>query len=136
MPTLAHEDAASGTPLAARQVALYEQNASIAPEKLAEPARALPDIVYKGVVGKVLDAMPLEPATRTALQRTNAIVSGALTVRSLGALAGLGGPVLAVAGLLWGIFSSRQIDAAATGETKHLGDPKPALDATQTAQNN
>jgi LysM repeat protein len=146
-PTLVRDDAAaevdagSGTPLAAGQVALYEQNASIAAEKPAEPAGVLPDIVYKGVVGKVLDAMPLDPSTRTGLQRANAVVGSAFTARSLGVLAGFGGPLLTVAGLIWGIFSSRHIDAAATGEskatgeTKPAGDPKPAGDAMQTAQN-
>jgi LysM repeat protein len=136
-PTLVRDDAAagSGTPLAARQVALYEQNASIAVEKPDEPARALPDIVYKGVVGKVLDAMPLDPSTRTELQRANTVVGSAFTARSLGVLMGLGGPLLTVAGLIWGIFSARHIDATATGETKPAGEPKPAGDAMQTAQN-
>jgi hypothetical protein len=126
---------------ASRQVAIYEQTASLAPEKPAEPASALPDILYKGVVGKVLDAMPIEPGTRTALQKANTVVSGTLTVRSLGALAGFGGPLLTVAGLIWGIFSSRQIDPAAagvakaTGETKTADAPKPAGDAVRVAQN-
>jgi hypothetical protein len=48
---------------------------------------------------------------------------------------GIGGPLLAVAGLIWGIFSARRIDATATGETKPAGEPKPAGDAMQTAQN-
>ncbi|MCE9642029.1 MAG: LysM peptidoglycan-binding domain-containing protein [Betaproteobacteria bacterium] len=125
---------------ASRQVAIYEQNASLAPEKPAEPASALPDILYKGVVGKVLDALPLEPATRTTLQKANTVVSGTLTVRSLGALAGFGGPLLTVAGLIWGIFSSRQIDPAAagvkaTGETKTADAPKPAGNAVRVAEN-
>ena len=126
---------------AARQAAIYEQNAAIAPEKSAEPASKLPDIFYKGVVGKVLDAMPLEPATRTTLQQTNSVVSGTFTVRSLGALAGFGGPLLTIAGLVWGIFSSRQVDSAAagaskaTGETKQADAPKPVDDAVRTARN-
>ena len=131
---------APGTLSTARQIAVYEQNAAIAPEKPVEPASALPDILYKGVVGKVLDALPLEPATRTTLQKANTVVSGTLTVRSLGALAGLGGPLLTVAGLIWGIFSSRQIDSAsagvakATGETKAADAPKPAGDAVRMAR--
>jgi LysM repeat protein len=137
----AEVNATPGVASAARQVAIYEQNAALAPEKPAEPASKLPDIMYKGVVGKVLDAMPLEPATRTALQQTNSVVSGTLTVRSLGVLAGFGGPLLTIAGLIWGIFSSRQIDPAAageskaTGETKQVDAPKPADDAVQTARN-
>jgi hypothetical protein len=120
-------------PTAARQVALYEQNAA-APEKPAEPSRALPDILYKGVAGKVLDALPIEPATRANLQRANTIVSSAFTARSLGALTGLGGPLLTVAGLLWGVFSSRQIEAAPAGETKPATNTNPVADTRQTAQ--
>jgi LysM repeat protein len=145
-PTIASEAGAAGvdagarTALALRQVAFYEENASVAPAKPAEAARGLPDIVYKGVVGKVLDAMPLEPSTRTALQQANAVVSSTVSARALGALTGFGGPLLTVAGLIWGVFSSRQIDAAATGDSKATGattaagGPKPVGDAIQTAQ--
>ena len=120
-PTIARDhavvDTGARTPLEMRQFSMYEQNALIAPTKLAEAKRVLPDIVYKGVVGKVLDAMPLEPSTRTALQQANAVVGSAVAARALGALTGFGGPLLTVAGLIWGIFSARQIDAAATGES-------------------
>lgn len=121
-------------PMAVRQVALYEQNAASAPDKPAAPASALPDILYKGIAGKVLDAMPIEPSTRVALQRANAIVSSTFTVRSLGALTGFGGPLLTVAGLLWGIFSSRQIEAAPAGDAKPVADSNPVADTKQTAQ--
>jgi LysM repeat protein len=121
-------------PIAARQVALYEQNAVAGLEKSAEPPRALPDILYKGVAGKVLDALPIEPSTRANLQRANTIVSSAFTARSLGALTGLGGPLLTVAGLLWGVFSSRQIEAAPAGEAKPVPDTNPVVDTRQTAQ--
>ncbi|MCY7308003.1 MAG: LysM peptidoglycan-binding domain-containing protein [Rhodoferax sp.] len=146
-PTIVRDDAAASgdagarTPLAVRQVAFYEQKPSIEPTKPAEVARALPDIVYKGVVGKVLDAMPLEPSTRTALQQANALVSSTVAARALGALTGIGAPLLTVAGLIWGILSARQIDVAATRDSKATGaptpagDPKPASDAMQTAQN-
>jgi hypothetical protein len=122
-------------PVAARQVALYEQNSTSAPEKPAAPARALPDIIYKGIAGKVLDAMPIEPSTRVALQRANTVVSSAFTARSLAALTGFGGPLLTVAGLIWGIFSSRQIDAAPAGDAKPVADTNPVVDAKHTAQN-
>lgn len=121
-------------PTTVRQVALYEQNAAAATEKTAEPSRALPDIVYKGVAGKVLDALPIEPSTRVALQRANSIVSGAFTARSLGALTGFGGPLLTVAGLIWGIFSSRQIEAAPATEAKAVPEPNPVADTKRTAQ--
>ena len=116
-------------PGAARQLALYAQNAVAAPEKTAEPARALPDIVYKGVAGKVLDALPIEPSTRVALQRANSIVSGAFTARALGALTGFGGPLLTVAGMIWGIFSSRQIEAAPATEAKAVPEPNARIEA-------
>ena len=121
-------------PIAARQVALYEQNSTSAPGKPAEPAQALPDIVYKGIAGKVLDAMPIEPSTRLGLQRANTIVSSTLTVRSVGLLTGLGGPLGALAGLLWGIFSSRQIEAAPPAEAKPAANTIPVADATSAAQ--
>lgn len=117
--------------VAARQVAAYEQNAVGATDKAADPSRGVPDIVYKGVAGKVLDALPIEPSTRANLQRANTIVSSAFTARSLGALTGIGGPILTVAGLLWGIFSSRQIEAAPTTEAKAMPEPNPVVDAKQ-----
>jgi len=137
VPSIAEDERAAKlpiAPLAERQLALYEQNAAGASEKPAEAARALPDIVYKGVTGKMLDAMPIEPSTRTTLQRANTIVSSTLTARSLGALTSLGGPLLTVAGLIWGIFSSRQIDAAPAGDAKPVVDTKAVADAKPTAQ--
>jgi LysM repeat protein len=117
---------------AARGVALYEQNAAAVTDKPAEASRGLSDIVYKGVAGKVLDALPIEPSTRANLQRANSIVSSAFTARSLGALTGIGGPLVTVAGLLWGIFSSRQIEAAPTEakpatNTNPVAESKPAV---------
>ncbi len=138
---MAVADVGARTPLAVRQVALYEQDASIAPARPAEAVRALPDIVYKGVVGKVLDAMALEPSTRTGLQQASAVVSSTASAHALGVLTGFGGPLLTVAGLIWGIFSARQINAAAAGDSKTIDAPMPAGDlklagnAMQTAQN-
>jgi hypothetical protein len=130
-PAIAENIDAAKPPVAslAAQVALYDQIAPVAPEQQVEPARAVPDIIYKGIAGKVLDAMPLEPSTRTTLQRANAVVSGAATVRTIGALTGLGGPLLTIAGLIWGIFSSRQIEAAPADDAKPAGDTKVVADA-------
>ena len=89
-------------------LALYQQTASAAEPK---PSSEVPDLIYKGLVGKALDMVPLEPATRTGLQQANAIIGGAFAGRSLVALTGLGGPLLTVAGLLWGIFSAHKIGA-------------------------
>ncbi len=104
--TLARDDIAAGddagarTALALRQLAHYQKNESITPAKPAEAAHALPVIVYKGVVGKVLDTMPLKPSTRKALQQTNALVSSSVAARALGALTGFSAPMLTVAGLI------------------------------------
>lgn len=125
---ISEADSAAQLAVAARQIALYEQNAANAPDKAAAPPRGLPEILSKGVVGTVLDAVPIDPGTRTALQRANTIVSSAMTGRSLAAMTGFGGPILTIAGLLWGIFSSRQSEAVQTGETK------PPADTKQTAQ--
>jgi hypothetical protein len=128
---IAEDNDAAKLPVAplAAQVALYDQIAPVAPEQPAEPARGVPDIIYKGIAGKVLDAMPLEPSTRATLQRANAVVSGAATARTIGVLTGLGGPLLTIAGLIWGIFSSRQIEAAPAGDAKPAGDTTVVADA-------
>lgn len=118
-PAAAATDArahADSVPSARAALALYAQTAS-APSKHRE---ALPDIVYKGVVGKALDMVPLEPATRTGLQQANAVISGSFVGRSLAALTGLGGPVLTIAGLAWGLFSAHKIGAAQPAEPKQL----------------
>ena len=78
----------------------------------AQLQAALGDVVYKGVVGKVLDAVPMDPNERVTLQRTGAVVSSTLTGRSLAAWAGLTHPVLLVAGAIWGLFSASNIKTA------------------------
>lgn len=70
------------------------------------------DVVYKGVVGKALDAVPMDAEKRTVLQRTNAVVSGTLAGRSLTVWAGLTNPVLLIAGVVWGIYSATNIKPA------------------------
>ncbi len=125
---VAESDGDARLAAAARQIALYEQSAGFAADKADPPTRGLPGIFAKGVVGTVLDAVPIEPGTRTALQRANTIVSSAMTGRSLAAMTGIGGPLLTIAGLIWGIFSSRQSEAAPAEMAKPAADPK------QTAQ--
>ena len=83
----------------------------------AQDAQPLPpavaDVVYKGIVGKALDAVPMDPEKRVVLQRTNAVVSSTLTGRSLTLWVGLANPVLLVAGAVWGIYSAANIKAPA-----------------------
>jgi len=75
------------------------------------PPAAVSDVLYKGVVGKVLDAVPMDPEERVTLQRTGAVVSGTLTGRSLSAWSGLTHPILWVAGFAWGLVSASNIKA-------------------------
>ncbi len=41
----------------------------------SERPNDIPDVIYRGLVGKALDALPMEPEKRVVLQRTNAVVS-------------------------------------------------------------
>lgn len=80
-------------------------------------------VIYKGVVGNLLDEMPIDTAKRVDLQRTSAVVSNALSGRSLAVMLGVASPILMVAGLLWGVFAASQINAAPTPAT--LPGPQP-----------
>ena len=83
-----------------------------APEiKGAAPAqsKSLDQLLYKGVVGNLLDAAPIDPNRRVDLQRTNAVVSSVFSGRSLAVLLGVANPVLMVGGLVWGIWSASNI---------------------------
>lgn len=104
---------ANPVPASRAAVELYERNAPAAADK---SAAAIPDIVYKGMIGKALDSVPLDASTRTGLQQANAIVGNSFLGRSLAALTGIGGPVLTVAGLVWGIFSAQKIAAMQSGD--------------------
>jgi hypothetical protein len=90
---------------------------------------AIGDVVYKGIVGKALDAVPMDPDQRVTLQRTNAVVSNMLTGRSLSVWIGLTNPILLVAGLAWGIYAAFQIKAEAASartDTSRIQPPEPA----------
>jgi hypothetical protein len=80
-------------------------------EDVTQPLSAVGDVVYKGLVGKALDAVPMDPEKRAVLQRTSAVASSTLTGRSLSVWAGLANPLLLIAGLAWGLFSASNIKA-------------------------
>ena len=68
------------------------------------------DAIYKGVVGKALDVVPMDPERRIALQRTNAVVSSTLTGRTLSVwVLGLANPLFLIGGVAWGLFSASNI---------------------------
>jgi hypothetical protein len=69
----------------------------------------LDQAVYKGVLGSVLDGVPMDAATRVGLQRTNAVLGNTLTGRSLAALAGMSNPLLLVGGFVWGVWAASNI---------------------------
>ena len=87
---------------------------------------AIPDAIYKGVVGKALDAVPMDPEQRVLLQRTNTVASSTLTARSLSVWAGLTNPLLLIGGLVWGLFAASNIKAneAGPGPVMTLVEPE------------
>jgi len=89
--------------------------------------------VYKGLVGNVLDVVPMDPSDRLDLQRTNAVVSNTLFGRSLAVLAGLSNPVLMVGGLVWGLWAAANIRPEKAG-TKLAADPGRSGGAAATPE--
>jgi len=70
-------------------------------------------ILYKGLVGNVLDALPMDPTHRLNLQRTNAVVSNTLSGHSLTMLTKLANPALLIGGIVWGLWAASNIKAPA-----------------------
>ncbi|HUP94499.1 MAG TPA: hypothetical protein VM164_06290 [Burkholderiales bacterium] len=91
------------------------------------PAQSKPldQVLYKGVVGNLLDAAPIDPDRRVELQRTNAVVSSVFSGRSLAVLLGVANPVLMVGGLVWGIWSASKIKPVTP--VAQASVPKPSL---------
>ena len=100
-----------------RDLELYEQNAENIPIS-GNSSATTSALIYKGVVGKILDGLPLESSTRTALQQANTVISNSYTGRAIGALTGIGAPILGVAGFLWGLFAAKQIGSPSSAENK------------------
>jgi hypothetical protein len=92
-------------------------------------------VVYKGVVGNVLDAIPMDPSQRVDLQRTNAVLSNTLLGRSLALLAGLSNPVLLLGGFVWGMWAAANIKPAEAG-IKLAADQGQSGDSTTTNERN
>jgi hypothetical protein len=96
-----------------------------AQDDTASRAGALPQgldqAVYKGLVGNVLDVIPMNSSDRLDLQRTNAVVSNTLLGRTLAVLAGLSNPVLLVGGFAWGMWAASNIRPATAGMNAGTG---------------
>lgn len=101
-------------------------------QDVPEPQPAVSDVVYKGVFGKVLDAVPMDPDERVTLQKTGAVVSGATTGRSLALWAGLTHPVFLIAGAVWGLFSASNIKTA-DARSKPAASRVALSDSVETA---
>lgn len=91
-------------------------------QNVSEPPPTMSDVVYKGIVGKALDAVPMDPEERVNLQRTSTVVSSTLAGRSLSVWAGLSlsNPILLIAGMAWGIFSATKIETADARTIPHI----------------
>ena len=101
---------------------LAQQCDAASPEEAFQPLNAPPEIpalqrpdqmLYKGVVGNLLEAVPMDPEQRVGLQRGNAVISAPMSARSLALLLGIPNPVVMIGGLLWGLFAASRIEAPA-----------------------
>jgi hypothetical protein len=81
------------------------------PATRGEAATSAAQTLYKGVVGTLLEAAPLEAEDRVRLQRFSSMLSSPLSARSLAMALGIASPPLMVLGLLWGLWSANQIAA-------------------------
>jgi hypothetical protein len=99
--------------LSATAASAHAQVAETPPDTPAR-AKGVDQVLYKGVVGNLLDAVPIDPERRLELQRANAVASSVFSGRSLAVLLGVANPVLMVGGLVWGIWSASKIKPTQT----------------------
>lgn len=94
-------------------------NPPVAPDASSQASE---QVIYKGLIGNMLDTLPMDPVQRVDLQRTNAVVSSTFSGRSLSVLLGLSNPLLMIGGLVWGFWSASNIHpvAVATKVTANL----------------
>jgi hypothetical protein len=78
------------------------------------PSSPTAQTIYKGVLGNLLEAVPLDPKERVQLQQLNAVVGSPLSGHSLAMALGIASPPLIVIGLLWGLWSAKQIQPKET----------------------
>lgn len=104
----------------------------------AEPASAdFSQVLYKGIVGNVLEKLPMDSEQRVALQRTNAVLSNTFSGRSLSLLVNASNPVLLIGGIVWGLWAASNIKPAASAPTAATLSPKHRIEVeTNTNANN
>jgi hypothetical protein len=88
------------------QPAVLQQRLLPQPAFLSQP---ISQTLYKGVIGSVLEELPMEPEKRVDLQRGSSVISGISSGRSLAVLLGVTNPVLLAVGLAWGLFAASKI---------------------------
>lgn len=106
--------------LAAPAFAENVSNAQTKPD--GPPGQGLDQMLYKGLVGNVLDTVPMDPARRVGLQRANAVVSSTLSGRSLSTLAKLTHPALLIGGIAWGLWAASNINPPVTGAAESVNE--------------
>jgi hypothetical protein len=87
------------------------QSGADQPPPRGEGATAAAQTLYKGVVGTLLEAAPLESEDRRRLQQLSSVLSSPFSARSLALALGIASPPLMVLGLIWGLWSANQIAA-------------------------
>src|SRR5688572_18846270 len=91
------------------------------------PPRDIDQMVYKGVVGNLLDQVPMDSKERLDLQRANAVVGNALGARSAAILLGVtASPLFLLGGLVWGLIAASKIKPADTQQTAQQQPAQPA----------
>ena len=126
-------DAGAETP--ASESEAVSPGEAAATEPGAEPAApSIDQVIYKGVVGNILEAMPLDPEQRVQLQRGNAVLNNTFTGRSLALLLGIASPPLMIVGLVWGIWSAINIKSTQPEVRTAVGPlPQPEARTEQPA---
>lgn len=96
-------------------------------------SQTVEQVIYKGLIGNILDTVPMDPVNRVDLQRTNALVSNTFSARSLSVLLGLSNPILMIGGLVWGLWAASNIDPVAV-DTKVTANPVNAGTRVETEE--
>jgi hypothetical protein len=78
-------------------------------------APATEQLMYRGIGGNILEAVPMEAEDRLRLQRLNAVLSSPISARSLAVALGIASPPLMLVGLVWGLWSAANIRPTQSG---------------------
>jgi hypothetical protein len=89
--------------------------------------------LYKGVVGNMLEAVPMDAEQRVALQRANAVVGSPFSVRSIALLVGITNPVVMIGGLLWGLWAASRIESPKAEPPRPVAKAEPVPATVEVA---